>query len=72
MKLSEKEKFILNNLAIGTTISQIAEFSCYSPRQIKRNIKKLYEKFNVTNTNALCYEWGKIQCSSCFKKITKN
>lgn len=72
MKLTHKEKTILNFLSKGMTISQIAKNLAYSERQIKRIVKKLYEKFNVSNTNALCYEWGKIQCSSCFKKITKN
>lgn len=72
MKLSNKEKIILNNLSSGMTILQISQKLSYSDRHIRRIVKKLYEKFNVSNTNALCFEWGKIQCSSCFKKIAKN
>ena len=61
--LSNKEKMILNHLSVGMSISQIAKSLSYSERQIRRIIKKLYEKFDVSNTPALCFEWGKIQCS---------
>ena len=61
MKLSDKEKIILNNLCSGMNIVQISKKLSYSERQIRRIVKKLYEKFGVSNINALCFEWGKIQ-----------
>jgi len=53
---TELEKQIMYLLIGGSTNAQIAEQVGYSERNVKRKIKKLFQKFNVNNRASLVRE----------------
>jgi DNA-binding CsgD family transcriptional regulator len=56
VKLTSREKEILNHSTRGFTIHQIAEALCISPDTVKFHRKKLFEKLDVVNiSEAITY-----------------